>query len=904
MARSGQMDPGRPLTKDHWQRLETLFERLLDLPPVERSAALDLECAGDSHLRAELSRMLGATSEPSALAIERRFVHDGSSSDAAIGMRCGPYRLVAHLGDGGSGTVYLAERDDGQFQQQVAIKLIRGTRVWPALMARVKVEREALALLQHPHIARLFDAGTTDDHVPFLVMEYVDGVPITDYAAQHRLGLEARLRLFLPVCTAVQYAHGRLVVHRDLKPTNVFVTSAGEVRLLDFGIAKLLSSTDHDAVTRDGTRPFTPDYAAPEQLAGGVVTTATDVYGLGVLLAELVGGVRPSRSTAGAHVLSLEVRDHQAWRDRLRRDAGDLGRIIACALHPEPQRRYASADALADELNRFLTGRPVHARPDSVAYRASRFVRRNWMAVSAAAAAVLLVAAFAALAAWQARALAHERDAAALARDRAEEVAQTLVDVFETTNPEVVAGADALTVRAWLDEAERRVLGSLDDGMARASLQSVFGRIRLARTQLPAARTLLQSAFDAQRRTLGPDAHATLATQLDLIDTLVLLEERPAALALHREALHRLDSRAGSEPLLLARALMTGVTSSTSPIESLRRAVGLLRSHVPPGDPSRLRAQAGLATELGNANLVADAEAVWRDVLVEAELPAASHTAVRVMVLNDYAAFVGSRGRADEAERYLARARDVAESVYGPRSYWHATIANNLAVQRAQRGDVEGANRAFIDAHEQFVAVFGPHHWQSANIARNVGLTFLARGDTEACRTWLEPAARVFSASTPETPGALLVDAQAQRCAFAAGDVRRALDHWSSLLSRVDRLENSALPRASMQLWMAAALLQLGRAGEAETLARAALAVRSVAGVTTGLPAAEAECELGAALEAQGRATEARPLLLRCAPLYTANRLIEAVRRDRVRAALGHVSPPAGRTAGPGVGVK
>jgi len=866
-----------------------VFERLLDLPPAERSAALDRECAGDPDMHAELSRMLDATADEASLAIERRFVHESSPTDAIIGSRCGPYRLVAHLGDGGSGTVYLAERDDGQFQQQVAIKLIRGTRTWPTLMARVRVEREALALLQHANIARLFDAGTTDDHVPYLVMEYVDGVAITEYAASHALDLEARLRLFLSVCRAVQYAHGRLVVHRDIKPTNVFVTRDGEVRLLDFGIAKLLSSTDDNPVTHGDARPFTPDYAAPEQLSGEVVTTATDVYGLGVLLAELVGGERPRRSTSGAHVVtSLRVLAAGAWLGGLRRDRGDLERIAAQALHVEPQRRYASADALADDVERFLSGHPVHARPDSLAYRASRFVHRNWLAVSVASVAALLVLAFATIAVWQARARARERDAASEARDRAEQVVQTLVTVFETTNPEVVAGADGLTVRAWLDEAEQRVLGSLGDGLARASLQSVFGRIRLARTQLPAARALLQSAFDEQRRTLGPDAHATLATQLDLIDTLVLLEDRPAAVTLHRDVLQRLESRAASEAVLLARALAISAESSTPSLASLHRAVELLRAHVPPGDASRLRVQATLATELGTVNQLAEADAVWREVLAEADLPVASRTAVRVMVLNDYAAYAGGRGQADEAERYLARARDVADTVYGPHSYWHATIANNLAVQRAQRGEIEGANAAFIDAHEQFVAVFGPNHWQSANIARNVGLTFLALGNTEACRAWLDPASRVFAMSTPSA-GAVLVDAQAQRCRFEDGDVATALARWSVLVPRFDSFQNSASAKGYVQLWMAAALVRLHRAAEAEVLAREALSARTAAGIT-GMPIAEAECELAVALADQGRNADAEPLLARCAAPYAGNRLIEASRRARVREAQANVA--------------
>lgn len=886
------------MTPSRWQRLETVFERVLDLPPAERLAVLDRDCADDPDLRDEILRMLGATSPDASLAIEQRFVTDAVAGDHAVGTRCGPYRLVARLGDGGSGTVYLADRADGQFQQQVAVKLIRGTRVWPALMARVRTEREALALLQHPNIARLFDAGSTDDEVPFLVMEFVDGVPITEHCATHGLGLEARLRLFLVVCVAVQYAHGRLVVHRDLKPSNVFVTHDGDVRLLDFGIAKLLSpSSDQGAITVDGQRPLTPDYAAPEQLAGATITTATDVYGLGVLLCELITGERPARAASGAHAVEAEsvsaarilgrattpLAAPRTWRDRLRRDRSDLHRVVAKALHVEPGRRYASAEQLGEEVERFLKGRPVHARPDSLAYRTSRFVKRNWLPVSAAVAAMVLIATFAGVAGWQARALARERDAASQARDRAEDVVRTLVDVFETTNPDVVAGADALTVRAWLDDAERRVLASLDDDLARATMQGVFGRIRLARTQVSAARDLLQAALESERQTLGPGARQTLATQLDLIDALVLQDDVAAMKSLHADVMRQLDGREGEEPALLARALAVELEPGKADIPALERAVALFRRHVAFEDPKRTRSLVTLALAYASAERHGDAERTWHEVLADLASMPGRGSAAGVMVHNDYATWLSGRGRADEAEAQLVEARTLAEAMYGPRSFWHATIANNLAAQRARRGDVQGANAAFRDAHEQFVAVFGRDHWQSANIARNVAITYLAMGEPRACLDWIVPAARRFEASAPAGRGTLFIQAQVRRCEAAAGDPEGALVGWQALLPALTALPNGASQAAQVQVWMSVALVALGRAADAEPLVRAAASTWAATLDSTHPQMVEVACEQAVVFAALGRTDEARTLFTRCAGAYDSNQLIEASRRQRVR---------------------
>ena len=322
--------------------------------------------------------------------IARRWRSELEAETTAIthGALIGPYRLVRELGQGGMGVVYLAERADGQFEQRVALKLIKRGMDSDEILRRFLAERQVLARLSHPHIARLLDGGVTAEGQPYFAMEYVDGVPLHHYCEERSLGFEDRLRLFREVCEAVQYAHRSLVVHRDLKPSNILVTSAGETKLVDFGIAKVLYEDVADrSVTRTDQRLMTPEYAAPEQVRGEPVTTATDVYALGAILYQLLTGRPPhqftGRSRGGAVPHHLRGGPRAAERGpctrhrRRRRLRGDLDIIVLKALRKDPARRYPSVEALLEDLERHRTGLPVRARPDSVAYRARKFLGRH-----------------------------------------------------------------------------------------------------------------------------------------------------------------------------------------------------------------------------------------------------------------------------------------------------------------------------------------------------------------------------------------------------------------------------------------------------------------------------------------------------------------------------------------------
>ena len=394
---------------DRWQRIEQLFLAASELPPADRAAFVDRETAEDPELRAAVNGMLRHSGDGGS-----RFLHaiEQTAAVAAAAIDAGPthidrYTIVRELGRGGMGTVYLAERSDREFHQQVAIKVVTRGLDSAQVVERFRHERRILASLDHPNIARLFDGGATDSGVPYLVMEYIEGRPLVDHCRERDLPIRERLLLFAQICAAVQHAHQKLIVHRDIKPANILVTPAGIPKLLDFGIAKLLSPDDDagiaaEALTRVGTRMLTPDYASPEQIRGEPVSVATDVFSLGAVLYELLTGQRAHQFETYTDaefyrvICDTEVKPlSEAVEDaRLRRQlAGDLDNIVALALRKDPARRYVSVEQFASDVRHYLEGRPVAARPETLFYRTRKFVTRNRIPVAAAVLVVVSLAA-------------------------------------------------------------------------------------------------------------------------------------------------------------------------------------------------------------------------------------------------------------------------------------------------------------------------------------------------------------------------------------------------------------------------------------------------------------------------------------------------------------------------------
>ncbi|MEO7916873.1 MAG: serine/threonine-protein kinase, partial [Dokdonella sp.] len=418
--------------QERWSELEPLLDRLIELPVDEREDFID-SVESDDDLRALLRQLAIQIAKPGILDGDSgRYPEELIAEEMPVTSptSIGPYRIVRLIGQGGSGSVFLAERDADGYVQTVALKLLRLGMHDPVEQDRFRRERRILARLEHPQIARLLDAGFNSDGVPWFAMEYVDGLPLTRWCDQHKADIESRLRLFDEVCAAVSHAHRALIVHRDLKPANILVDADGRPHLLDFGIARLLETDLNEDATRTGLRRLTPAYAAPEQFDGGVISTATDVYALGVLLHELLTGLRPVRLVgedcrlASATLASADAGDALArTRDESRKSfqrslRGDLDTIIATALAQEPGHRYASVEALADDLRRQCAGHPISARRASLAYRLRKFIGRQRIAV--ALASLLLISLIVGVAAT----LRETRHAKAAAADALHEAAR------------------------------------------------------------------------------------------------------------------------------------------------------------------------------------------------------------------------------------------------------------------------------------------------------------------------------------------------------------------------------------------------------------------------------------------------------------------------------------------------
>ncbi|MGE0638688.1 MAG: protein kinase [Thermoanaerobaculia bacterium] len=670
------------MDEDRWSRIEELFAGALELPIERRAEWLRRRTNSDEEVRREVESLLAAHAVPDGTLDRPAPSPGGETSDAgrlAPGSRLGPWRVGPLLGRGGSGEVYAAERVDGSFTQRAALKLLRVDA--GAELDRFHAERQLLARLEHPGIARLLDGGLSEEGLPYAVLEFVDGLPITEYARRAGLGPVERLGLLRQVCDVVDYAHRNLIVHRDLKPGNIFVDAESRVKLLDFGIAKLLDGARGEGVGDETRAPLTPDYAAPEQLTGGPVTTATDVYGLGVVLFELLTGERPFRSAhlplAGAVKLLLEAPPPRPSRVAAARESrgeappvrsrdlvGDLDAIVACCLRRDPVERYASAAALSADLDRHLREEPVAAREPGRGYVLGRFLKRNRVAVAGTVALILALAGGLVAFAWQARRAALERDAARLAADREEALRYHLVGLFRdslapATDPGAAEGP--LSAKALLDRSAARVLESYAadpvlSGHVVETLADLYGALQDVEGQVPLLEGFLAKAgAEADPRAVGV-ARQKLA-QLELARG---NPERAAELLTAADEIWARDPERYREPRLEGRFVRGLLQRSQG---DLAGSIATYEAAIPErialsGRDHRETANLynSLAITLTAAGRYDDALAAYRESLAIHERLGRGEELDALIMLGNTGTLAFRVGRTREAEAILARA--------------------------------------------------------------------------------------------------------------------------------------------------------------------------------------------------------------------------------------------------------
>jgi serine/threonine protein kinase/tetratricopeptide (TPR) repeat protein len=801
----------RPDSRERWHALSPYLDEALALPEEDRPAWLEALRLGRPDVASEIETLL---EERRALSREGFLARPVPGPAASLaGRAVGAWTLVEPIGQGGMGSVWRAIRSDGRFEGRAAVKLLNASLVGRTGEARFAREGQLLARLTHPNIARLHDAGVAPGGQPYLVLEYVDGAPIDAWCDARRLGVEARLHLFLGVLAAVAHAHANLIVHRDLKPSNVLVGGDGEVKLLDFGIAKLLEGEagggGATALTRDGGRALTPEYAAPEQITGGAITTATDVHALGTLLHLLLTGRHPAGaalSTPAALVSAIVETDPPKPSDAVvasrgcegdevgraaargttpeglgRELRGDLDTIVAKALKKRPEERYASVTALADDLRRFLADEPIGARPDTLAYRAAKFVRRHTAGVAAAMAVTLLLGGL--IGFYTAR-VAAERDRARLEAQKATKVSELLTSLLTGADPFAPRPRDA-TVRGILDAGAERIEKELEgQPELQVEMLTLVGQIYHRLNADEKARPMLEKAVAVGRASLGP-RHARLAESLNELG--LLLRAR--------------GEHGAAEPVLVEALAM-------------RRAV------LGPGHPLVGQTLVELARVFEDQGNDARAEPLLLESLAIREKALGKEDHETAVTLDDLAQLARRRGDLDRAEALWRQNLVIYGKTRGEEHPHVASTLNNLGLVAADKEDWAAAESLFRQALAIYRVTIGVEHPRSASITINLAWPLLEQGKYDDAASALNDALRIVgSPSGPDPRRVALGEVYLARVHLARGDPAGA----EPLARDALRIRQRILPADDWRIGAAKsvlgqALTQLGRYDEARPL--------------------------------------------------------------------------------------
>lgn len=778
------------MDQEQWNEVNRIVDDALQIDKEERKAFVEQLCGNNPELLTMVTELLDSIAEsrtqnflerdedyPSHLAAILSRENEGTPASAMIGETVGRYEILELIGHGGMSSVFLAQRADRAYEQTVALKLMRRGMDTPSNKSRFRRERNILAKLDHPNIARLLDGGVTGDGLPYLVMEYVEGTQLHDYCDRHRLSIQKRLELFKSVCKAIRHAHANAVIHRDLKPSNILVTENAEVKVLDFGIAKLLEPEKPAATTlqtRTGARLLTVTYAAPEQIEGKPVTTASDTYTMGILLYELLTGVHPfsrdgnrpskiaqakNRRTPVTPGKSFEKLDTSNQKEiaglrstrpvkLLKILQGDLDAIAMKALRKEPEARYGSADQLLEDLRRREKNRPIVARKDTLRYKTSRFIKRHKTGLGIVVGFLILALAFAGFYTWQ---ITNERNRARQEAQKNRQISNFLVNIFKSANPNVAEG-DTLTARELLNRGLQKV-NRLESPVVKSEMLTILGQSYTGLGDYQTASELFKKALNLSEQSESGNFGIAYATAAYNMGTMLMLRQDFEESVPYLKKAYAIQSRelGPSDRRTIRSLARLGISlRNTGKLDSaeiyVRKALVLQNSKAKSSSDSLLPdIKKDLAYILRKKGSYEEAERLYKDVLAETESDTSSNLSDRIQLYNNIAYLHQDQEQYDAAEKYYSKALKSSAGLRGASHPLTNMIRSNFATALMVGGKLQEAKNLFLENIRQAEKRYSENHWRTGNAHTTAGY-FLIRNQMnyDTAKSYIKDGVQIY----------------------------------------------------------------------------------------------------------------------------------------------------------------